>query len=66
MACVGGPGRVEEGPIPLYCREAPLNWIWEGLGKACVVTRLASESGRVAEPWPDRLDRAAILAGVAA
>jgi putative acyl-CoA dehydrogenase len=32
MECLGGMGYVEEGPMPLYYREAPLNSIWEGSG----------------------------------
>jgi putative acyl-CoA dehydrogenase len=32
MECLGGVGYVEEGPMPLYYREAPLNSIWEGSG----------------------------------
>ena len=32
MECLGGVGYVEEGPMPLLYREAPLNAIWEGSG----------------------------------
>jgi putative acyl-CoA dehydrogenase len=32
MEALGGVGYVEEGPMPLYYREAPLNSIWEGSG----------------------------------
>jgi putative acyl-CoA dehydrogenase len=32
MECLGGAGFVEDGPMPLYYREAPLNSIWEGSG----------------------------------
>jgi putative acyl-CoA dehydrogenase len=32
MECQGGAGYVEEGPLPRYYREAPLNAIWEGSG----------------------------------
>jgi putative acyl-CoA dehydrogenase len=32
MECLGGMGYVEEGPLPLLYREAPLNSIWEGSG----------------------------------
>jgi putative acyl-CoA dehydrogenase len=32
MECLGGVGYVEEGPMPLLYREAPLNSIWEGSG----------------------------------
>ena len=32
MECLGGNGYVEESPLPLLYREAPLNSIWEGSG----------------------------------
>ncbi|MEO8882984.1 MAG: acyl-CoA dehydrogenase family protein, partial [Devosia sp.] len=32
MECLGGSGFVEESPLPLLYREAPLNAIWEGSG----------------------------------
>lgn len=32
MECLGGMGYVEETPMPLLYREAPLNSIWEGSG----------------------------------
>lgn len=32
MECLGGMGYVEETPLPLLYREAPLNGIWEGSG----------------------------------
>jgi putative acyl-CoA dehydrogenase len=32
MEALGGAGYVEEGPLPLLYREAPLNSIWEGSG----------------------------------
>lgn len=32
MECLGGSGYVEESPLPLLYREAPLNSIWEGSG----------------------------------
>jgi len=32
MEVLGGVGYVEESPMPLYYREAPLNSIWEGSG----------------------------------
>lgn len=32
MECLGGIGYVEEGPMPMLYREAPLNSIWEGSG----------------------------------
>lgn len=32
MECLGGMGYVEETPMPMLYREAPLNSIWEGSG----------------------------------
>ncbi|MEM1316132.1 MAG: acyl-CoA dehydrogenase family protein, partial [Pseudomonadota bacterium] len=32
MECLGGVGYVEETPMPMLYREAPLNGIWEGSG----------------------------------
>ncbi|WP_298494079.1 acyl-CoA dehydrogenase family protein [uncultured Maritimibacter sp.] len=32
MECLGGMGYVEETPMPMLYREAPLNGIWEGSG----------------------------------
>jgi putative acyl-CoA dehydrogenase len=32
MECLGGIGYVEENPLPMLYREAPLNSIWEGSG----------------------------------
>lgn len=32
MECLGGMGYVEDTPLPLLYREAPLNGIWEGSG----------------------------------
>ena len=49
MECLGGTGYVEEGPMPLYYREAPLNSIWEGSGNVIcldILRTLAREPGR--------------------
>ena len=32
LECLGGPGYIEESPMPRLYREAPLNSIWEGSG----------------------------------
>jgi putative acyl-CoA dehydrogenase len=32
MEVLGGMGHIEDGPMPLFYREAPLNSIWEGSG----------------------------------
>ena len=42
MECLGGAGYVEEGPMPLYYREAPLNSIWEGSGNVICLDILRS------------------------
>ncbi len=42
MECLGGSGYVEEGPMPLYYREAPLNSIWEGSGNIICLDVLRS------------------------
>jgi putative acyl-CoA dehydrogenase len=55
MECLGGAGYVEEGPMPLLYREAPLNSIWEGSGNViCLdilrtLARDAAARGRLAE-----------------
>ena len=38
LECLGGNGYVEEGPLARVYREAPLNAIWEGSGKAAALT----------------------------
>jgi len=48
MECLGGVGYVEEGPMPLYYREAPLNSIWEGSGNVICLDVLRT-LGRDAE-----------------
>ena len=42
MECLGGVGYVEEGPMPLLYREAPLNSIWEGSGNVICLDVLRS------------------------
>jgi putative acyl-CoA dehydrogenase len=42
MECLGGSGYVEDGPMPLYYREAPLNSIWEGSGNVICLDVLRS------------------------
>ncbi|HVH01774.1 MAG TPA: acyl-CoA dehydrogenase family protein [Amaricoccus sp.] len=42
MECLGGAGYVEEGPVPLLYREAPLNAIWEGSGNVICLDVLRS------------------------
>ncbi len=42
MECLGGAGYVEEGPMPLLYREAPLNSIWEGSGNVICLDVLRS------------------------
>ncbi len=59
MECLGGSGYVEESPLPLLYREAPLNSIWEGSGNIIcldVLRSLAREplSGEVLRRELDR------------
>ncbi|MCB1353649.1 MAG: acyl-CoA dehydrogenase family protein [Rhodobacteraceae bacterium] len=42
MECLGGAGYVEEGPMPMLYREAPLNSIWEGSGNVICLDILRS------------------------
>ena len=51
MEALGGMGYVEDTPLPLYYREAPLNSIWEGSGNVIcldILRTLARDSGAVA------------------
>jgi putative acyl-CoA dehydrogenase len=52
MECLGGNGFVEEGPLPLLYREAPLNAIWEGSGNVICLDVL-----RTLKRTPEALDR---------
>lgn len=48
MECLGGMGFVEDTPLPMLYREAPLNSIWEGSGNVIcldVLRTLARDSG---------------------
>jgi putative acyl-CoA dehydrogenase len=60
MECLGGVGYVEEGPMPLYYREAPLNSIWEGSGNViCLdVLRTLAQDGAARDRLDDELDAA--------
>ncbi|EYD78083.1 Acyl-CoA dehydrogenase [Rubellimicrobium mesophilum DSM 19309] len=42
MECLGGMGYVEETPMPMLYREAPLNGIWEGSGNVICLDILRS------------------------
>jgi putative acyl-CoA dehydrogenase len=51
MECLGGMGFVEDTPLPLLYREAPLNGIWEGSGNVIcldVLRTLAREPAAAA------------------
>jgi putative acyl-CoA dehydrogenase len=52
MECLGGNGFVEEGPLPLLYREAPLNAIWEGSGNIICLDVL-----RTVQRAPEALQR---------
>ncbi|MEM9871823.1 MAG: acyl-CoA dehydrogenase family protein [Pseudomonadota bacterium] len=48
MEALGGMGYIEDTPMPLYYREAPLNGIWEGSGNVIcldILRTLAREPG---------------------
>ena len=51
MECLGGGGFVEESPLPLLYREAPLNAIWEGSGNIICLDVL-----RTLQRTPEALD----------
>jgi putative acyl-CoA dehydrogenase len=51
MECFGGSGFVEESPLPLLYREAPLNAIWEGSGNVICLDVL-----RTLERAPEALE----------
>ncbi|HTJ57013.1 MAG TPA: acyl-CoA dehydrogenase family protein [Devosiaceae bacterium] len=51
MECLGGSGFVEESPMPLLYREAPLNAIWEGSGNIICLDVL-----RTLERTPEALE----------
>lgn len=42
MECLGGMGYIEETPLPMLYREAPLNSIWEGSGNVICLDILRS------------------------
>ena len=42
MECLGGMGYIEETPMPMLYREAPLNGIWEGSGNVICLDILRS------------------------
>lgn len=44
MECLGGMGYIEETPMPMLYREAPLNSIWEGSGNIICLDILRSLS----------------------
>ncbi len=61
MECLGGAGYVEETPMPMLYREAPLNSIWEGSGNViCLdVLRTLVEEPLAGEMLGDELRSAA-------
>ncbi len=60
MECHGGPGYVEESPLPRLYREAPVNSIWEGSGNVmCLdVLRAMSREPDAVEAYFAELDAA--------
>ncbi|MDJ0628865.1 MAG: acyl-CoA dehydrogenase family protein [Rhodobacter sp.] len=56
MEALGGMGYVEDTPLPLLYREAPLNSIWEGSGNVIcldILRTLARDSGASAALWSE-------------
>ncbi len=53
MECIGGSGAMEDSPMPLLYREAPINAIWEGSGNVqCLdVLRAISRSPETLEAY---------------
>jgi putative acyl-CoA dehydrogenase len=60
MECLGGMGYVEDTPLPMLYREAPLNGIWEGSGNViCLdILRTLAKDGAAAEALREELDAA--------
>lgn len=57
MECLGGMGYIEETPLPMLYREAPLNSIWEGSGNViCLdILRTLTRAPAAAEALMTRL-----------
>ncbi|RKF12981.1 DNA alkylation response protein [Roseovarius spongiae] len=60
MECLGGMGYIEDTPLPLLYREAPLNGIWEGSGNViCLdILRTLTRMTAAAEALDLELDAA--------
>ncbi|WP_323036102.1 acyl-CoA dehydrogenase family protein [Pararhodobacter sp.] len=60
MECLGGMGYVEDTPLPMLYREAPLNSIWEGSGNViCLdILRTLNREPEAAAQLNARLDAA--------
>ncbi len=61
MEVLGGMGYVEETPMPMLYREAPLNGIWEGSGNVIcldILRTLARDAGRRGRRCAAELDAA--------
>jgi putative acyl-CoA dehydrogenase len=59
MECLGGMGYIEETPLPMLYREAPLNSIWEGSGNViCLdILRTLARAPAAGEALMARLQR---------
>jgi putative acyl-CoA dehydrogenase len=59
MECLGGMGYIEESPLPMLYREAPLNSIWEGAGNViCLdILRTLARAPAAGEALMARLQR---------
>jgi putative acyl-CoA dehydrogenase len=60
MECLGGMGYIEETPMPMLYREAPLNSIWEGSGNViCLdIVRTLVRAPQAGEALINRLKKA--------
>jgi putative acyl-CoA dehydrogenase len=60
LECLGGGGYVEEGPLPRFFRESPLNGVWEGSGNViCLdVLRAMGREPESVDAFFGEIDRA--------
>jgi putative acyl-CoA dehydrogenase len=62
LECLGGNGFVEESPMPLLYRDAPLGSIWEGSGNVAALDVLRAMA-REPEGFPAFMDECELAAG---
>ncbi len=64
MERMGGTGYIEDTPLPLFYREAPLNSIWEGSGNAICLDILCTLRREPLAGSVAGLDTVALLARI--